>query len=143
MVTARHSKKAKISGLCQSQLSRSKKDLVTQSNFLSLYSDEIITDLGSGLNCKKTGLRKLLALLLDRQISTLHLTHTDRLLRFGHELVFQICRWAGTDVVIHNAPKVMSFEEELCQDVLTLMAVFSGRLHGKRSHQHKKLHPTP
>jgi putative resolvase len=30
-----------------------KKDLVTQANFLSRYSDEVITDLGSGLNCKK------------------------------------------------------------------------------------------
>jgi putative resolvase len=55
-----------------------KKDLVTQANFLSLYSDEVITDLGSGLHCQKTGLRKLITLLLNKEIGTLHLTHKDR-----------------------------------------------------------------
>lgn len=115
-----------------------KKDLVTQTNFLSRYSDEVITDLGSGLNCKKTGLRKLITLLLNKKIGTLHLTHKDRLLRFGHELVFQICRWAKTDVVIHNEATPKTFEEELCKDVITLMTVFNARLYGKRSHENRQ-----
>ena len=76
-------------------------------------------------------------MLLDRKVSTLTLTHKDRLLRFGHEIVFQICRWAGTDVVILEEPEVVSFEEELCTDVLTLMTVFSARLYGKRSHKNR------
>ena len=80
-------------------------DLVTQSSRLSTISDHVIEDLGSGLNCKKTGLRKLISALLNREVSTLYLTHTDQMVRFGHELIFQICRWAGTDVVILNDSK--------------------------------------
>ena len=114
-----------------------KSDLVTQSERLKCHADQVIEDLGSGLNCKKRGLKQLLKLLLERKVSTLTLTHKDRLLRFGHELIFQVCRWAGTDVVILEDPEVVSFEEELCKDVLTLMTVFSARLYGKRSHKNQ------
>lgn len=67
------------------------------------------------------------------------MTHTDRLVRFGHELSFQVCGWAGTDMVVLDDEKEIAFEQELCQDVLTLMAVFSARLYGKRSHKNRKL----
>jgi len=116
-----------------------KSDLATQAERLLIRSDQVIQDLGSGLNCKKRGLKKLLSLLLEKKISTLTLTHKDRLLRFGHELIFQICRWAGTDVIILEEPEVVSFEEELCKDVLTLMTVFSARLYGKRSHKNQRV----
>ena len=112
--------------------------LITQAERLSCHADQVIEDLGSGLNCKKRGLRNLLSLLLDKKVSALTLTHKDRLLRFGHEIIFQICRWVGTDVVILEEPEVISFEEELCKDVLTLMTVFSARLYGKRSHKNQK-----
>ena len=80
-----------------------------------------------------------MALLLAKQVSTLTLTHKDRLLRFGHEIIFQVCQWAGTDVIILEEPEVVSFEEELCKDVLTLMTVFSARLYGKRSHKNQQV----
>lgn len=116
-----------------------KNDLATQSKRLSKVSDRVIEDLGSGLNCKKRGLKQLMLALLNREVDTLFLTHKDRLMRFGHELVFQVCRWAGTDVVVLDESKTVTFEEELCQDVLTLMTVFSARLYGSRSHKNKQL----
>ena len=116
-----------------------KQDLARQVERLKPLTDLVIDDLGSGLNCKKRGLRKLLDLLLNKQISTLYLTHKDRLLRFGHELVFQLCRWAGTAVIVQEEENAVPFEQELCKDVLTLMTVFSARLYGKRSHKNK--HP--
>ena len=97
----------------------------------------MLEDLGSGLNCKKPRLRQLISLLLSQSVSELHLTHSDRLLRFGHELVYQLCKWSGCKVVIHNESEVISFEHELCKDVITLMTVFSARLYGKRSHKNK------
>ncbi len=116
-----------------------KSDLAAQASRLAGISDRVIEDLGSGLNCKKPGLRKLISALLNKEVSTLYLTYTDRLVRFGHELIFQVCRWAGTDVVILDDAKEIPFEQELCQDVLTLMTVFSARLYGKRSHKNRKL----
>ena len=115
-----------------------KKDLATQAKFLSQFSDVVLEDLGSGLNCKKPRLRKLMLMLLNKEVSELHLTHKDRLLRFGHELVFQLCKWSGANVVGHNESEVVTFEQELCNDVITLMTVFSARLYGKRSHQNRR-----
>jgi len=115
-----------------------KNDLATQAAYLSQFCDVVLEDLGSGLNCKKPRLRKLILMLLNKEVSELHLSHKDRLLRFGHELVFQLCKWSGASVVIHKEPETMTFEQELCKDVITLMTVFSARLYGKRSHQNKK-----
>jgi len=115
-----------------------KSDLVTQAEYLkSIGCDEVITDLGSGMNCKKRGLHKLLKLIISGQIEKLVLTHADRLLRFGHELVFKLCQWFNVDVVIVNAKEDESFEVELTKDVITLMTVFSARLYGKRSHKNR------
>jgi putative resolvase len=114
-----------------------KKDLATQAQFLSQFSDVALEDLGSGLNCKKPRLRKLVLMLLNKEVSELHLTHKDRLIRFGHELIFQLCKWSGANVIVHNESEVVTFEQELCKDVITLMTVFSARLYGKRSHQNR------
>ena len=113
-------------------------DLITQAKSLEPYCDVVLEDLGSGLNCKKPRLRKLITMLLNKQISELHLSHKDRLIRFGHELIFQLCKWSGAAVIIHNEAQPVTFEEELCKDVITLMTVFSARLYGKRSHTNKQ-----
>lgn len=115
-----------------------KSDLITQVKFLTPFCDLVLEDLGSGLNCKKPRLRKLISMLLSKQVSELHLSNKDRLLRFGHELVFQLCKWSGTKVIIHNEEQVVPFEQELCRDVITLMTVFSARLYGKRSHKNQQ-----
>ena len=99
----------------------------------------MIRDLGSGMNYRKRGLKRLLDLILDRRISRLVLTHKDRLLRFGAELVFTLCEARQVEVVIINQGEDVSFEEELAQDVLEIITVFSARLYGSRSHKNRKL----
>ncbi len=99
----------------------------------------MIQDLGSGMNYRKRGLKRLLDLILDRRISRLVLTHKDRLLRFGAELVFTLCEARQVEVVIINQGEDVSFEEELAQDVLEIITVFSARLYGSRSHKNRKL----
>ena len=109
-------------------------DLTAQAERLSQYGCQlVIKDLGSGLNCKKPGLKSLLRLLLLRRVSTLVLTHDDRLLRFGTELIYSIAHYMGTRVVILDEPEQESFETGLVKDVITLMTVFCARLYGKRS----------
>ena len=106
-----------------------KKDLERQQEILSLYCAsrgwqyEIISDLGSGMNYRKKGLRQLLALIVSGQVERLVITHKDRLLRFGAELVFAMCETRDCEVVIINQGDQPSFEgagqpEELAQDVL-------------------------
>lgn len=123
-----------------------KDDLIRQVQILEMYCSkqgfnyEVIQDLGSGMNYYKKGLTKLLNLVLEGQVKRLVLTHKDRLLRFGAELVFSICEAKGIEVIIINkGDENPKFEEELAKDVLEIITVFSARLYGARSKKNKKL----
>ena len=122
-----------------------KKDLERQVEALSSYcaakgwNYKIISDLGSGMNYRKKGLKQLLDDILERKIRRLVLTHKDRLLRFGAELIFSLCEVRQVEIVIINQGDECSFEEELAKDVLEIITVFSARLYGARSHKNKKL----
>jgi len=122
-----------------------KDDLERQKQVLELFCSkngwqfEIITDFGSGMNYYKKGLTKLLDAILDDSAGRLVLTHKDRLLRFGAELVFSICEAKGVEVVIINKGDDTTFEEDLATDVLEIITVFSARLYGSRSRKNKRL----
>ena len=120
-----------------------KEDLVRQVALLESFSAangwtyEVLQDLGSGLNYQKKGLRHLVKRICSGEVGRLVITHQDRLLRFGSELVFSLCEQFGTEVV--NASEDASFEEELVQDVLEIITVFSARLYGSRSHENEQV----
>jgi predicted site-specific integrase-resolvase len=103
------------------------------------WSYEVIQDLGSGLNYSKKGLQTLIKRICRGDIGRLVIVHKDRLLRFGSELVFSLCEAFETEVVIINQGEPASFEEELAQDVLEIITVFSARLYGSRSQKTQKL----
>ena len=76
-----------------------KADLERQKAYVENRADKpvdlIISDLGSGLNYKKAGFRRLLLLILQGKVRELILTHKDRRLRFGSEIIYQICQFFG------------------------------------------------
>ena len=122
-----------------------KGDLERQASLLESYCADhgwsflVIRDLGNGMNYRKKGLHQLLEMILERKTQRLVLTHKDRLLRFGSELVFTLCELRGIEVVVIHRGEQPSFEEELAQDVLEIITVFSARLYGSRSRKHRKL----
>lgn len=122
-----------------------KDDLVRQVALLESFSAangwtyEVLQDLGSGLNYRKKGLRLLIKRICSGDVCRLVITHRDRLLRFGSELVFALCEQFGTEVVMVNASEDVTFEEELVQDVLEIITVFSARLYGSRSHKNQQV----
>jgi predicted site-specific integrase-resolvase len=122
-----------------------KADLERQKKVLEMYcashgwSFELITDLGGGMNYYKKGLKKLLNAILEGDVGRLILTHKDRLLRFGAELVFSLCEAREVEIVIINQGQELKFEEELAKDVLEIITVFSARLYGGRSRKNQKL----
>ncbi|MDO5532666.1 IS607 family transposase [Sutterella sp.] len=105
-----------------------------------LGCDEVLSDIGSGLNCRKPGLKALLRRLLDGHVSTLVVLHEDRLLRFGVGLIRFICSRMKTELRVVEAPPEISFELELVKDVTTLMTVFCARMYGRRAHSNRKKH---
>ena len=122
-----------------------KEDLPRQKEVLAAYcashgwTYEILADLGSGMNYKKKGLKRLIEAILCRKIKRRVISHKDRLLRFGSELIFTLCELHHIEIVIINQGEDLSFEEELTQDVLEIITVFAARLYGARSHNNKKL----
>ena len=120
-----------------------KDDLVRQVALLRSYcaaqgwTYEVITDVGSGLNYHKRGLRQLISRICSGEVGRLVLSHKDRLLRFGSELVFSLCEHFSCEVVIVNASESSTFEEDLANDVIEIVTVFSARLYGSRSHKNK------
>ncbi|PNK01885.1 IS607 family transposase [Cylindrospermopsis raciborskii S07] len=123
-----------------------KEDLTRQIQVLEAFSGangwqfETIYDLGSGLNYNKKGLQKLLKRIMQGDVGRLVLTHKDKLLRFGSELVFAMCEEYETEVVIINkSTEETTFEQELVTDMIELITVFSARLYGSRSRKNKKL----
>jgi len=131
--------------ICYSRVSThdQKNDLIRQSNVLEKHCSEnnfknveTITDIGSGLNYKKKGLTKLLKMLINNEVDKIILTHKDRLLRFGSDLLINIAKHFNVETIILNN-ETKSFEEELTGDVLEIITVFSAKLYGKRSHKNK------
>jgi len=121
-----------------------KQDLITQQNVLEKYVNdhnindvEFINDIGSGLNFKKKGLNKLIKLIITNKIDKIILTHKDRLLRFGSDLIINLAEHYNIKTIILNDVK-KSFEEQLAGDVLEIITVFSAKLYGSRSHKNKK-----
>ncbi len=122
-----------------------KDDLIRQVALLESFcaaqgwAYEVITDVGSGLNYNKRGLRQLISLICSGNVGRLVLSHKDRLLRFGSEVVFSLCEHFSCEVVIINASEDSTFEEDLASDVIEIVTVFSARLYGSRSHKNRKV----
>jgi excisionase family DNA binding protein len=123
-----------------------REDLTRQARILEAFSAangwqyETIQDFGSGLSYQKKGLKKLIKRIMRGDVGRLVLTHKDRLLRLGAEIVFAMCEEFETEVVIINkSSSEVSCEQELVTDMIELITVFFARLYGSRSHKNKKL----
>ena len=103
----------------------------------SLYPEaEIIKDIGSGLNFKRKGLRSLLDRLLQGDKFILVVACRDRLARFGFELVQYMVEQNGGQIVVLDKT-VHSPQSELTQDLLSILHIFSCRMHGLRKYSKK------
>ena len=92
------------------------------------------------MNYYKKGLTNLINQILNDEVKRLVITHKDRLLRFGAELIFSICEAKEVEVVVINkGQEKASFEEDLAKDVLEIITVFSARLYGLNSKKNQKL----
>ena len=102
------------------------------------YKFEIITDIGSGINYNKVGLNILIDKVIKGEVDKIVVLHKDRLLRFGFELLENLCKKYGTTIeIVDNTPKTE--EQELVEDLVQIITVFSCKLQGKRANKMKKV----
>lgn len=120
-----------------------KDDLNNQIEFLKQYvnangviCDEVITDIGSGLNYKRKNWNKLLDAVSNKEISTIYITFKDRFVRFGFDWFESFCEKHNCKIVIVKNQK-LSPNEELVQDLISIIHVFSCRIYGLRKYKRK------
>ena len=99
----------------------------------------MISDLGSGLNYNKKGLRELIEWICSNRIERIVVNYKDRLIRFGFELIEHLCSIYNVTIEVINLTEDKTYEEELVEDVLSVITVFSAKLYGSRSHKSKKM----
>lgn len=123
---------------------KAKGDLDRQSSRLSEYCakkklpvEYIIKDVGSGLSDLRAGFIKLSNLVIEGKISKIIIEHKDRLTRFQFNFIEKMYNSYGVNIIkIENND--IGEEEELVNDLMMLMASFSGKLYGRRSAKRRK-----
>ena len=109
-----------------------KDDLQNQVTFLRQFCnakgiivDQCIEDYGSGLNYNRKKWNQLLDEVMEQKIKTIIVTHKDRFVRFGYDWFEKFCMKFNTNIVV----------EELVQDIVSILHVFSCRLYGLRKYK--------
>ena len=97
-----------------------------------------ISDIASGINFKRKGLQTILDSCIQGVIGEVVIAHRDRLSRFGFDLVKIIIEKAGGAITILDDEKNKSSEQELAEDLLSIIHIYSCRQMGKRSYKIKQ-----
>ena len=134
----------KIIGYCRVSSHKQKDDLERQIEnvktymYAKGYQFEIITDIGSGINYNKKGLNQIIDMVTNSEVEKIVVLYKDRLIRFGYELIENLCDRFGTVIEIIDSTEKTE-QQELVEDLLQIITVFSCRLQGKRANKAKKM----
>ena len=133
-----------IVGYCRVSSPKQKDDLERQVENVKLYllaqgkPFEIVSDVGSGINYKRKGLLELLDRITKNEVEKVVVLYKDRLSRFGFELIEYVASLHECKIeIIDNTQKTE--QEELVEDLVQIITVFSCKLQGKRAHKARKL----
>jgi putative resolvase len=99
----------------------------------------VLADIGSGLSASRKQLQRLLKLVCADKVAEVAITYEDRLTRFGQEYLQVLFESFGVTLTVLEPGEEQTPEQELTEDMLALLASFSGRLYGMRSHKQKEL----
>jgi len=123
-----------------------KEDLERQVEYLKNYCStkgyhvaKIITDISSGLNENRKGLKQLFKLVENGEVTRVIITYKDRLTRFGFKYLEQYFNSHGVEIEVIFDDEEKTPEKELVEDLLSVVTSFAGKLYGARSHKKKRL----
>ena len=97
---------------------------------------EFIEEVGEGFNFKRKQFLALMDEIGGREVKTLILAHRDRLTRFGFEWFEHFAKVNGCELMVLNQER-LSPEQEMVQDLMTIVHGFSSRLYGLRDYRKK------
>ncbi len=118
-------------------------DLERQIDFIRTRRTEYntytsISDVASGINFKRKGLETILDSCVQGTIGELVIAHRDRLCRFGFELIRLFVEKSGGKITVLDDERNKSSEQELSEDLLSIIHIYSCRQMGKRSYKNKQ-----
>ena len=123
--------------------SNQKDDLKNQVEFLKQYAngkgiivDEVIEDYGSGLNYNRKKWNKLLDECMLSEVGTIIIANKDRFIRFGYDWFESFLSKFNVKLVVVNNES-LSPNEELVQDIISILHIFSCRIYGLRKYKRK------
>jgi len=99
---------------------------------------EILKDIGSGLKEDRRNFQKLLRMVINKEVSKVIVAYPDRLTRFGFKILEEFLKSYGTEIVVINREEKTP-QEELVEDLITIISHFAGKLYGVRSHKYRKV----
>ena len=95
-------------------------------------------DKNGKLKYNKKGLNQLIDMITNSEVNKIVALYKDRLIRFGYELIENLCEKYGTTIeIIDNTEKTE--EQELVEDLIQIVTVFSCRIQGKKANKAKKI----
>ena len=103
-------------------------------NAKGLIVDEVIRDYGSGLNYNRKKWNQLLGEVMENKVKMIFVSHKDRFVRFGFDWFERFCNKFNVEIVVVKNDK-LSPHEELVQDIVSILHVFSCRLYGLRKYK--------
>ena len=133
-----------VAGYCRVSTPSQKDELENQVNNVKTYmiakgySFEMITDIGSGIDYKRQGLKKLIDKINNQEISKIVILYKDRLVGFGYELIEYLCFINNIEIEIIDHTETLK-EKELTDDLIQIITVFANRLYGQGSKKTKCL----
>ena len=120
-----------------------KDDLQNQVEFLKQFCNakgiivnQCVEDFGSGLNYNRKKWNKLLDEVMANKIKTIVISNKDRFIRFGYDWFEKFCEKFNTKIIIVNN-ETLSPNEELVQDIISILHVFSCRLYVLRKYKNQ------
>ena len=127
---------------CRVSSKKQMDDLERQKEFFNVnYPDHnVVTDIASGINWHRKGLNSILELALQGKISEIVVAHRDRLCRFAFELLEEIFRLSNVKLIVLNGDTKQppTIDEELSDDILSIIHVYSCRKMGRRRYKTKE-----
>ena len=126
---------ARVSSLGQKEYLERQKTLLQKE-----YPDyKLITDIGSGMNLNRPGLRKIIDRSIEGKVNEIVIVHKDRLCRFGYNLIEDLIKkYSDGKIVIMSSIKDKEPKEELVDDVLQIMNIFVAKINGIRKYEKNK-----
>ncbi len=122
-----------------------KNDMLSQKKALEefctakgLAVSQWLHDIGSGLDYKRKHFLQIMKMVETGEVSEIVIAHKDRLVRFGFEWFESFCEDHGTEIIVMNQES-LSPEEEMVQDLLSIVHCFSSRLYGLRKYKNKEI----